>query len=198
MASGYIKPVRIIEGENGLYNSKYELTLTNQEVTKMFKKMVTSWFEASGANYNDFINALLAHDIKAMNYYMNQVALDTFSYFDVGKNASILEPERFYHGFVLGLLVELAGEYQVKSNRESGFGRYDVMIIPNDRRKDAFILEFKVHEPNDEKDLSETVASAKNQIEEKAYSADLIKEGIAVDNIYSLGFAFEGKTVLIG
>ena len=198
MASGYIKPINIIKGEDGLYNEKYQLTLINQEVKTMFQKMVTSWFDASGANYNDFIKALLAKDIKAMNYYMNQVALTTFSYFDVGQLPSMLEPERFYHGFVLGLLVDMAPEYSVKSNRESGFGRYDVVIEPHDKNKDAFILEFKVHEPKEEQDLEQTVAVAKKQIVEKSYASELIDNGILQDKIYTYGFAFEGKKVLIG
>ena len=164
----------------------------------MFQKMVTSWFETSGANYNDFIKALLVRDMKAMNYYMNQVALSTFSFFDTGKTKSLLEPERFYHGFVLGLLVDLASEYTVKSNRESGFGRYDVIIEPFDKKKDAFILEFKVHEDSEEKNLEDTVKAAKRQIEEKKYATELINDGISESNIYSFGFAFKGKQVLIG
>lgn len=198
MASGYLKPVRIIKSDDGLYNGSYELTLTNHEVRTMFQKMVTSWFETSGANYNDFIKALLVRDLKAMNYYMNQVALSTFSFFDTGKTKSLLEPERFYHGFVLGLLVDLASEYTVKSNRESGFGRYDVIIEPFDKKKDAFILEFKVHEDSEEKSLEDTVIAAKRQIEEKKYATELINDGISESNIYSFGFAFKGKQVLIG
>lgn len=198
MASGYLKPVQTIKSEDGLYNGSYQLTLTNHEVKTMFQKMVSAWFSPSGANYNDFIKALLAKDVKAMNYYMNQVALATFSYFDTGKTKSLLEPERFYHGFVLGLLVDMAPEYCVKSNRESGFGRYDVVIEPHDKNRDAFILEFKVHESSEEKDLQETVKAALNQIEEKKYAEELVSEGFSKDNIQCYGFAFEGKNVLIG
>ncbi len=129
---------------------------------------------------------------------MNQVALLTFSFFDTGKEASVLAPERFYHGFVLGLLVDMKTEYIVKSNRESGFGRYDVIIEPIDKSKDAFILEFKVHDPEEEKSLEDTVAAAKRQITDKRYSIELENAGIAKKNIYSYGFAFEGKKVLIG
>ena len=198
LASGYIKPTKIITDENGLFYGKYRLKLTNQEVKTMFQKMVSSWFRSSGANYNDFIRALLLKDTKAMNYYMNQVALSTFSFFDTGKEASVLAPERFYHGFVLGLLVDMKAEYMVKSNRESGFGRYDVIIEPIDKSKDAFILEFKVHDPEEEKTLEDTVAAAKRQITDKRYSFELENAGIAEKNIYSYGFAFEGNNVLIG
>ena len=142
---------------------------------------------------------LKVEDVDAMNYYMNKVALATFSYFDTGKNPSgTSEPEKFYHGFVLGLIVELSDSYEVKSNRESGFGRYDVMIIPQDKSSVAMVLEFKVHEPDEEKTLEETVASSLAQIEEKKYDAELINAGVKKENIRHYGFAFEGKKVLIG
>jgi len=138
-------------------------------------------------------------DVKAMNNYMNRVALETFSFFDTGRSPSeYSEPERFYHGFVLGLIVDLRGRYQVTSNRESGFGRYDVILEPLGKNDPACILEFKVHDPADEKSLKDTVENALLQIEEKNYEAGLIAKGIAKDRIRRYGFAFEGKKVLIG
>lgn len=198
LASGYLKTTKIIKDDDGLFYGKYRLKLTNLEVKSMFQKMVSNWFRASESNYNEFIKALLNKDTRAMNYYMNQIALSTFSFFDTGKNASDLAPERFYHGFVLGLLVDLRQSYVVKSNRESGFGRYDVILEPRDRTMDAFILEFKVHDPYAEKTLEDTVMEAKKQIEDKKYSMELENAGIAKENIFSYGFAFEGKKVLIG
>ena len=129
---------------------------------------------------------------------MNRVALQTFSYFDTGKNPSMQEPERFYHGFVLGLLVELNREYTITSNRESGFGRYDILIEPKNSGKDAFILEFKIHDPDEEHTMEETVAAALNQIEEKQYETTLLVNGVEREQIRKYGFAFKGKQVLIG
>ncbi len=198
VASGYLK-IDDIEYKGLLLKPWYHISITNLETVSMFANMFAGWFENPDARYNDFIKSLLNNDLKGMNYYMNKVALATFSYFDTGKNPSeTLEPERFYHGFVLGLIVELSDRYEVKSNRESGFGRYDVMIIPLDKSEKAIVLEFKVHENDEEKTLEETVSSALAQIEEKKYDTELINAGVKKENIRHYGFAFEGKKVLIG
>ena len=201
LASGYLKVLsyesysEIPEGTQ----PRYELALTNLEVKLMFQNMIRDWFTGVEADYNDFITALLQDDKKAMNAYMNRVALNTFSYFDTGKKSSGEEPERFYHGFVLGLIVDLQPRYVITSNRESGFGRYDVMLEPKDPGKDdAIILEFKVHDPDDEETLKDTVADALEQIERKQYAAQLTARGIPKEHIRSYGFALQGKKVLIG
>lgn len=208
LASGYLK-VEEAEFVQETGQWLYTLTLTNREVRIMFEGMVRDWFVEAEDNYNDFIKALLLNDLKAMNTYMNKVALQTFSYFDAGRRPSGEEPERFYHGFVLGLMVELADRYVLTSNRESGFGRYDIMLEPrkgaggrgtkgmNANGVNAIIIEFKVQD-SDEKELSDTVASALEQIDRMQYEAALIQRGIPKEHIRKYGFAFRGKEVLIG
>ena len=203
LASGYLKAM-YYEFNVVRRKAEYDLKLTNMEVQVMFEQMIRDWFGGCRRVSNMFLQALLADDIKAMNVYMNKVALQTFSYFDTGKNPSGLEPERFYHGFVLGMVVELADRYILTSNRESGFGRYDVMLEPKSGNGvdgpilDAIIIEFKVQDTEDETELSDTVKNVLEQIESQNYAAVLVAKGIPKERIRKYGFAFCGKRVLIG
>ena len=202
LASGYLKVVSseelnlIRESDN-----EYELALTNREILFMFRKMILRWFSPVKHETNEFIRALISGDIESMNEYMNDVALNTFSSFDSGKKKSNRKaPENFYHGFVLGLMVDQTENYIITSNRESGYGRYDIMLEPIDKTNEKYpgiVIEFKVINPRKENTLEETVAAALKQIEEKNYDAELVKRGVKEENIHHYGFAFRGKEVLI-
>ena len=202
LASGYLKVVSseelnlIRESDN-----EYELALTNREILFMFRKMILRWFSPAKHETNEFIRALISSDIESMNEYMNDVAFNTFSSFDSGKHTSEKKaPENFYHGFVLGLMVDQTENYIITSNRESGYGRYDIMLEPIDKTNEKYpgiVIEFKVINLRKESSLEETVAAALKQIEEKNYDAELIKRGVKEENIHHYGFAFKGKEVLI-
>ena len=202
LASGYLKVISseelnlIRESDN-----EYELAITNREILFMFRKMILRWFTPAKRETNEFIKALINGDVESMNAYMNKVTLKTISYFDSGNSPSDEEPERFFHGLVLGLMVDQTENYIITSNRESGYGRYDIMLEPIDKLNEnqpCIVIEFKVINPKKEKTLEETVEAALNQIEDKGYDAELVKRGVKKENIHHYGFAFKGKNVLIG
>lgn len=198
LASGYLKVIttEFIELTG---RTIYYLAVTNKEVFLMFKTIIHEWFEQADDVYNDFVKALLFGDLDAMNEYMNHVTDVVFSSFDTGKKPSKPQPERFYHGFVLGLMIELDGRYVLTLNRESGFGRYDIMLEPlYPDRDDGIVMEFKVFQPKKEKNLEDTAEAALQQIEDKKYDTALLAKGIPKERIRKYGFAFKGKEVWIG
>ena len=199
LASGYLR-VEAFRTEGRLNKKIYSLKLTNYEVEQMFGTMIERWFGGADVPYNEFISAMISGDLESMNEYMNRVTRGVISYFDTGKTPSDEEPERFYHGLVLGLMVDQVDNYILNSNMESGYGRYDIMLEPIDKTNEKYpgiVIEFKVINPRKENTLEETVASALEQIEEKNYDAELIKRGVKEENIHHYGFAFKGKEVLI-
>ena len=202
LASGYIKVISAdaLTGDRRKARM-YRLALTNFEIQLMFEKMILRWFIPAKNETNEFIKALISGDIESMNEYMNDVTLNTFSSFDSGKhNSERKAPENFFHGFVLGLIVDQTENYIITSNRESGYGRYDIMLEPIDKTNEKYpgiVIEFKVINPRKENTLEETVEAALKQIEEKNYDAELIGRGVNPSNIHHYGFAFKGKEVLI-
>ena len=197
LAGGYLCIEQYSLNQRG--HLEYELRLTNREVSIMFEKMIDGWFRQSAFAYHAFLKALLQGDIEAMNTCINRIASTVFSYFDTGKHPSKeTEPERFYHGFVLGLMVDLRDQYKITSNRESGFGRYDVVLEPLKKQRDAIIIEFKVCNAAKKQTLEDAVSEALAQIDRMHYAADLEQGGMTPDRIRKYGFAFEGKRVLIG
>ena len=200
LASGYLR-IEAFRTQGRLNKKIYSLKLTNFETKQMFGRMIEQWFTGQDVRYSEFIKALINGDIESMNIYMNKVTLKTISYFDTGNSPSDEEPERFYHGFVLGLIVDQIDNYIITSNRESGYGRYDIMLEPIDKENTkypAIIIEFKVINQRKENTLEETVKAALKHIEDKNYDTELIKRGIKKENIRHYGFAFMGKKVLIG
>lgn len=199
LASGYLK-IDDRKFNDGDY--EYSLTLTNFEVRLMFRNMIRGWFSRVSDSYSEFTAALVRKDTELLNYYLNDILLNTASYFDTRKKMLPgYEMESFYHGLVLGL-VATERNYLVKSNRESGLGRYDVMMRPRSAAGErqnlpGIIIEFKVFDSKKEKTLEETADRALTQINEKKYDTELISEGISRDNIIHYGMAFRGKEALI-
>lgn len=198
LASGYLTAVH-----SGLNTERlemeYDLKLTNLEVRMMFLQLIRRWFGGCRMVHNAFLQAMLSDDLEGMNEYMNEISCELFSSFDTGKKPSEkAQPERFYHGFVLGLMAELQGRYIISSNRESGLGRYDIMMEPKKAEDPAFIIEFKVVRAKRGETLEDGARAALQQIEEKQYEAVLRGRGIPPERIRKYGFAFEGKQVLIG
>lgn len=191
--AGYLRADNVIKD----HYITCDLSITNRETIYGFRKMIRAWFNSKSGSYNDFCDELLRGDVEGMNYYFEDVVYDMISVYDTGNKQSARIPERFYHGLVLGLMVELRDKYRITSNRESGFGRYDIMLFPLVDNLDGIIIEFKVRNPKTESSLEVTARNGLAQIDEKNYQSELIACGIPENKIRKYAFAFEGKEVFI-
>ena len=187
ISTGYLKVAEEIDSSEGIYKVK----IPNLEIRSLFSQIVRSWFlgRVNGVELSSMLNDLITLDFENYSKKFKKLSLELFSYMDVGIDTA----ENFYHAFVLGMLVNLKDTYYIRSNRESGLGRYDICLEPNDKSQNAFIMEFKVYEKDYEKDIKETIKNAKNQIESKDYETDLKSRGFT--SIYKVVYAFKGKNV---
>ncbi|MBQ7584821.1 MAG: AAA family ATPase [Desulfovibrionaceae bacterium] len=191
LQAGYVKPLS--------YNPSTqisEVALTNYESRIIFEDFITEWFDQVRQAKNEFNQAILKNNLQDMNIFMSEISEQIFSYFDTSKQGKS-EPENFYHAFVLGLILDLKDKYKISSNRDSGFGRYDVMLSPRCLNDPGIVIEFKRFRKNIETSLVDTCANALKQIYEKHYTAELKKDGLTSNQIFVYGFAFKGKEVLI-
>lgn len=185
--TGYLRAARQeIEGSLHVH-----LQIPNTEVLTLFKQMILSWFQVQTADtFSLLLKSLTSGDIESFEDALSDLIEQTISYFDVGQ-----ESEKFYHALVLGMLVSLEKEYTIKSNRESGYGRYDIMLIPKQRAKYGIIIEFKSVNKRKKETLEEAALAAVQQIRDKQYKKELTSLGIT--NVLEIGIAFEGKKVCI-
>ena len=187
LQTGYLKIVETVDLVTGIYKVK----LPNNEIKELFRGIIRDWFnnKVIGNNLKSILEDLIKLNLSEFEKKFRVLVKEMFSYFDVGENAA----ENFYHAFVLGMLVGLKDSYYVNSNRKAGFGRYDIMLEPKDKKGNSFIMEFKVMEDMEEKTIEDTIANAKKQIEEKGYEENLRERGFT--NITKMVYAFKGKEV---
>mgnify|MGYP002586502725 CR=1 FL=1 len=187
LGTGYLKVTEVVDLAHGIYKVK----IPNYEIKFLFQNIIREWFndKVIGNNLNTILKDLVTLNLEEFEEKFKQLVIEMFSFMDVGKNTA----ENFYHAFVLGMLVGLKDNYYVKSNRESGFGRYDIMLEPKDKNGNSFVMEFKVLEDEEEKTIEDTIENAKKQIEERKYAEDLEERGYT--KITKMVFAFKGKEV---
>jgi hypothetical protein len=189
LMGGYLKPTakRMDPATDKMY---YSLAIPNREVRTIYSSIIERYFTTKIENkkLEIMLKALLEGDIDVFEELFSEYVMKAMSFFDTA-----VEPEKVYHAFVMGLLLWLSPDYQIKSNRESGYGRYDIMIIPRDTNKLGFIIEFK--KTRKKETPASAVKSALAQIEEKKYETELIERGIK--NIKKLAIVFSGKDVYV-
>lgn len=187
LGTGYLKVTKVVDLTKNIYRVK----IPNYEIKFLFEEIIDDWFrnKVMGNDLNSILKDLITLNIEEFEEKFKILVREMFSYMDVGKNTA----ENFYHAFVLGMLVGLKDSYYVNSNRESGTGRYDIMLEPKDKLGNSFIMEFKVFKEEKEKTIEETIENAKRQIENKEYEENLKQRGFA--HITKMVFAFKGKEV---
>ena len=187
LGTGYLKVTGVVDLAMGVYKVK----IPNYEIKFLFQNIIRDWFndKVIGNNLNTILKDLVTLKLDEFEQKFKVLVRQMFSFMDVGENTA----ENFYHAFVLGMLVGLKDNYYVKSNRESGYGRYDIMLEPKDKNGNSFIMEFKVYREEKEKDINDTIENAKKQIEERKYEENLQERGFT--NITKMVFAFKGKEV---
>ena len=187
LGTGYLKVTGVVD----LAMHIYKVKIPNYEIKILFQQIIDEWFrnKVIGNDLRSILKDLVTLNLKEFEKKFNILVKEMFSYMDVGENTA----ENFYHAFVLGMLVGLKDSYYVNSNRESGIGRYDIMLEPKDKNGNSFIIEFKVYREDREKTIDDTISNAKKQIEEKGYEVNLRERGF--NNITKMVFAFKGKEV---
>ena len=189
LGTGYLKVTEVVDLNEQIYRVK----LPNYEIKLLFQQIINDWFrnKVIGNDLKSILKDLITLNLKEFEKKFRVLVKEMFSYMDVGENTA----ENFYHAFVLGMLVGLKDTYYVNSNRESGYGRYDIMLEPKDKSGNSFIMEFKVLDDMEEKTIEDTIKNAKKQIEEKGYESNLREKGYT--NITKMVYAFKGKEVKI-
>ena len=188
--SGYLKPVKMIPQR---IIPLYELAIPNLEVYSFYQETLKKWLHQTvgSQRLHHLLQALTEADFKTFGKLLKEMVLAMLSYHDMAGK----EPERVYHAFVLGLLTHLTDHYLIRSNRESGYGRYDVLMIPYEKTKPGFIFEFKKIDKPDDKSEIEAMQSALQQIQDKQYTIELQEQG--VKSIWGIGIVVEGKQVWV-
>lgn len=188
VGTGYLK---VVEKSPDIFSKIYKVKIPNNEIKYLFLEIIMDWFrdKVIGNDLISILKDLTTLNLKEFEKKFEVLVKEMFSYMDVGENTA----ENFYHAFVLGMLVGLRDTYYVNSNRESGYGRYDIMLEPRDKNANSFIMEFKVLEDKEEKTINDTIENAKKQVKEKKYEENLLERGF--NNITKIVFAFKGKEV---
>ena len=187
LQTGYLKVTEVVD----LALHIYKVKIPNYEINILFQQIIHEWFinKVPGNDLRSILKDLITLNFEEFEYKFKRLVKEMFSYMDVGEDTA----ENFYHAFVLGMLVGLKDAYYVNSNRESGLGRYDIMLEPKDKKANSFIMEFKLYSEDKEESIDEIIEKEKKQIEEKGYETNLHERGFT--NITKIIFAFKGKEV---